>query len=115
MAGTYNITIEQGSTFTRSLTMTDSNGDAFNLTGYSARMQIRQTYGSKIIATSEGASPTITLDVTPLDGIIEITMTATETAKLSTLNAIYDLEIEKDGVVTRILEGTVTLSREVTK
>ncbi len=44
MAAEYNLTIDQGSTFTKSITWQDSNGDAYNLSDYEARMMIRKHY-----------------------------------------------------------------------
>ena len=40
-AGAYDITCEQGVTFNRTLTVKDSNGDARDLSTYTARMQVR--------------------------------------------------------------------------
>ena len=44
-AGTYNFTIEQGTTFSRVLTLQE-NGSAMNLTGYSVASQMRSTHDS---------------------------------------------------------------------
>ena len=44
-AGIYNIKAEQGSTFVFSFTIT-TDGTAWNLTGYSGRMQVRSSYQS---------------------------------------------------------------------
>lgn len=116
MAGELNLTIEQGSTFYRKLEIKDSDGVAIDLTDYSARMQIRTTYDGEIIASSIGVSPIISIDITPLTGIIEITISATDTATLTNSKVIYDLEIESaTGFVTRLLQGDVTISKEVTK
>lgn len=112
MAGRYDFTIEQGATFSRTLALTDSSGDVFPLTGYSARMQIRKTYDSTILADS---TDNLTLTISEAEGLITMTMNATETAKLDETEAIYDLEIENDAVTTRLIEGNVTISREVTK
>lgn len=116
MAGELNLTIEQGSTFYRKLEIKDSDDVAIDLTDYSARMQIRTTYDGEIIASSIGVSPIISIDITPLTGIIEITISATDTATLTNSKVIYDLEIESaTGFVTRLLQGDVTISKEVTK
>ena len=47
-AGTYNFTIEQGTTFNRVLTLQE-NGSAMNLTGYSVASQIRSTHDSSTV------------------------------------------------------------------
>ena len=48
-AGKYNFTLEQGTTFSREITVQDS-GSAMNLTGYTPRMQMRSTHDSSTIA-----------------------------------------------------------------
>ena len=47
-AGTYNFTIEQGTTFSRVLTLQE-NGSAMNLTGYSVASQMRSTHDLSLI------------------------------------------------------------------
>ena len=44
MASISNIFIDQGATFTTTVTVTDANGDAVNLSGYSVAAQIRKTF-----------------------------------------------------------------------
>ena len=124
-AGTYNFTCEQGSTFTRLIELEEPNlavdptGGTFSpvdISGYTARMQIRRTL--------ESTSPMISLTtennrlvVNPGDEAnqILINLSDAETSTLTT-NGVYDLEIESpDGVVSRILQGAVTVSLEVTR
>lgn len=124
-AGTYNFTCEQGATFTRLVELeepdlvADPTGNTFapiDISGYTARMQIRRTI--------ESSSPMISLTtannrlvVNPGDesNQILITLTDEETSTLTT-SGVYDLEIESPtGVVSRILQGAVTLSLEVTR
>ena len=110
-AGTYNFTLEQGSTFSRQITVQE-NGTALNLTGYTARMQMRSTHDSSSIAltfTAAIASPAS-------NGKINLGATATATAAVEEGIYVYDLEIESSaGTVTRILEGTITVTPEVTR
>ena len=44
MASISNIFIDQGATFTTTVTVTDSNGDAVNLSGYSVAAQIEKPF-----------------------------------------------------------------------
>ena len=125
IAGIYNITIEQGSTFVRLISIEQPDLDAdptgatfepFLLNGYSARMQIRRTV----------ESPTVMLSLTsPSGGIIispgtpenelSITISAAVTATL-TSSGVYDLEIvDAGGLVSKVIRGTVTLIPEVTR
>tara|TARA_B100000963_G_scaffold272573_1_gene240781 strand:+ start:239 stop:577 length:339 start_codon:yes stop_codon:yes gene_type:complete len=110
-AGKHNFTIEQGSTFNREITVQE-NSQALNLTGYSARMQMRSTHDSSTIAltfTAAVANPAS-------QGKINLTAPATNTAAVEEGIYVYDLEIESSaGNVTRILEGQVTVTPEVTR
>ena len=113
MAGSYDFTIEQGATFNLLMTWKIDN-IAVNLSGYTARLQARidvdevdtilsLTTGSGI--TLGGAAGTITLD-----------QTATQTALLPKGEYVYDLELQTSGgVVTRLLQGELNISAEVTR
>lgn len=115
-AGRYDLTIEQGATYSKTLTWKDSNKAAINLTSYTARMQIRETKESTTtLATSEGTSPSIVITLGGALGTILITMTAAITAAFTFDTAVYDLEMILSGAVTRLLEGDVFLSKEVTR
>lgn len=112
-AGIYNFTIEQGSTFSKTITYKDVNGSPINLTNVAAvRSQMRPT-----IASGTSVSFTVTVDPVPATGIIHWSMSATSTAALTAPSTqYYDLEIEfNDGTVKRLLSGTVTVSPEVTR
>lgn len=114
-AGVYDITVEQGATFRLEATWKDSTGNPVNLTGYSARMQIRETYESEDIIlafTSTGGS----IALGGALGTIVVTGAATDTAKIPMTPAVYDLELEaSNGVVTRLLQGKATITQEVTR
>jgi len=109
-AGTYNFTFEQGATFSRQLTVQD-NGAAMNLTNYSARMQLRSSVESTTVALA------VTCAITgATDGIVTVSNTATETMAVDAGIYVYDLEIESSsGVVTRLMQGTATITANVTR
>ena len=110
-AGTYNFTLEQGSTFSRQITVQE-NGTALNLTGYTARMQMRSTHDSSTIALTY----TTTIASPASNGIVNLSATATQSAAIEEGIYVYDLEIESSGgVVTRLMEGKVTVTPEVTR
>tara|TARA_R100001015_G_C4532075_1_gene98220 strand:+ start:108 stop:446 length:339 start_codon:yes stop_codon:yes gene_type:complete len=110
-AGTYNFTLEQGSTFSRQITVQE-NSSALNLTGYTARMQMRSTHDSSSIALTF----TTTIASPASNGIINLTATASNSSAVEEGMYVYDLEIESSGgVVTRLMEGTVTVTPEVTR
>jgi hypothetical protein len=116
-AGKLDLTIEQGATFRHQLQVKQGDGTgapAADLTGYTARMQIRTEVGSPnilISLTTENGRITIT----PLTGLIDLQISATDTAALAFEVAAYDLELVSAGVVTRLVQGKVKLSPEVTR
>jgi len=114
-AGTYNFTIEQGATFKRIMTWKDSNGNPINLTGYTARMQVRTAKDSPNVILTLDTDTNGGITLGGVSGTITIEISASKTASLDFKTAVYDLELEKDGSVVRLLEGSVTLSKEVTK
>ena len=120
IAGTYNILCEQGTTFTRVLELQTPDPvdstlfDPYNLAGHTARMQVRRTIDSStamITLTTENGGVTLDAD----DGKITLSMTDEQTAAL-TSSGVYDLEIiDGSGNVSRVIQGTFTLSLEVTR
>lgn len=118
IAGLYNITCQQGATFQRQVTWTDSARDAYNLTGYTARMQVRANVTSNTViatlSTTAGSEGTITLGGTA--GTVDLLISAANTASLTAGQYVYDLElVSGGGVVTRLLEGNFKVSAEVTR
>lgn len=115
VAAKYNLKMEQGATFLRTLSLTDDAGDIMNLTGYVARMQVR----SSVTASSTILDMSTTGNYMSLDGptgTITINVPATVTSTLTTINSVYDLEIESStNVVTRLIEGSITLDLNVTR
>lgn len=86
-----------------------------NLTGFTARMQIRETVESTTVLhslTTENGG--ITLGGAA--GTIALTISATDTAAFTFDTAVYDLEVVSGGgVVTEIASGAVLMNNEVTR
>lgn len=113
LAGLLNLTIEQGATYNLSFLYQDEDGDAINLTGMTARMQLRRQFASDtalLTLTTENGRITIT----PLEGKIELYISATDTALL-TGSGVYDFELVNGLVVNRLLEGSFNICNEVTR
>jgi hypothetical protein len=120
-APVYNTTIERGSTFQLTVTYKDASGDVVNLTGWTYRMQVRESQSaSSTVLTSEGGSATIAISSTnAATGVLVFSVTPTNTTAISpsTLTtAYYDIEIQKTstGEVRRILQGKLSISPEIT-
>lgn len=107
------ICIFQGATFNQTLYY-EVNGANVDLSDYDANMQIRSSPSSKaIILELSNTNGRITLND---QGAINLLISATDTSYLSACNnAVYDLQLTNDLIVTRILQGNVIISPEVTK
>jgi hypothetical protein len=124
-AGRYSFVIEQGATTNIQINWTDESGSAIDLSGYHSRMQIRPGVESDTIYLSlssslESDGTGINLSgsnfVTPLQsGSMAIYISADTTTDLDFNEAYYDLEMVKQNTVTRLLEGKVKLSKNVTR
>jgi hypothetical protein len=113
MADTYNIQIDAGSTFQLQVSHLDDDDVAINLTGYSARMHIREDVTSEDTVLELTSSSGIT--ITAATGTLDIAIAASVTKDLVG-PYVYDLEIESGaGVVDRLLQGSVTVNPEVTR
>tara|TARA_B110000503_G_C6760724_1_gene255336 strand:+ start:132 stop:461 length:330 start_codon:yes stop_codon:yes gene_type:complete len=109
MATRANIVIDQGSTYTTDLNLTDENGDALNLSGYSANSQIRKHYTSS-------NSVTFSTSVNAVAGVITLSLTANQTSNLISGRYVYDVELtDASNSVSRIVEGIVTVTPQVTR
>ena len=112
MAAIANLTIDQGATFSSDVTVKDANGNAFNLTGYTARAKMAKGYAST--RTRTDFTCTIAGDATT--GVVALTLTATQTTALDDGRYVYDLEIlqTSSSTVTRVIEGIITVRPQVT-
>jgi hypothetical protein len=111
----YDFTIEQGATTIKPFVWKSGEDVPVNLTGATVRMQVRRsTSSSDVLLEASTANSRIQLD--PLLGKFTLVLSATVTAAISWLTGVYDIEITaSNGVVTRLVQGTITVSKEVTR
>ncbi len=113
--GKYDITLYRGSTYRTTLTWKDQNETAINLTGWTARLQMRPSIPSDtpfLTLTTENGG--ITLGGAA--GTIELYISHTATAALTNEIGSYDLEmIAGNGDVPRLLMGRVLVDPDVTR
>jgi hypothetical protein len=127
-AGKYSFVIEQGTTLSFELQYRDGNNIPISLSGYSGRMQIRPTVASSevYLTLSSSLNPDGTglnfsgsnSATPPSSGSIGVYISSTTSSLLDFNQAVYDLEIYSSTnppVVTRLIEGNIRLSREVTR
>lgn len=115
-----NLKIEQGATYRKPFKWsTGSPPQPVNLTGWTARMQIRPQIESDevlVSLTTENGGITIS---DPTTGVINLYLSAVATAAFGIndfAEAVYDIEmIAPNSDVIRIIYGNVGLSPEVTR
>jgi len=111
MATISNIFIDQGADFNTTVTISDSNGDALDLTSYTALAQIRKTYDSTTATTF-----TSTFDADRTTGLITISLSDTQTSALESGRYVYDLLVtDVAGTKTRVVEGIATVNPSVSR
>jgi hypothetical protein len=116
--GVLDLNMWQGASWDYTLTW-QTGGTAVNLTGYDARMQVRETYDATLPVLSLTAGTGITLGGTA--GTIVLEATATQTAAIDATppgpqQYVYDLELVSGaGIVTRLVEGRLLVYPEVTR
>jgi len=104
-----NLVVDQGATFETTINLTDDNGDLVDLTGYTGAGQIRKHYTS-----SNAVNITVTLG--GVDGTVTLGLSANTTANLVSGRYVYDVEVyDPSNVVSRIFEGIVTVTPQVTR
>lgn len=124
-AGKYSFSIEQGATTSFQVVYKDANSNPVDLTGYQARMQIRETITSSTVVCRLSSS--LDTDGTglnlsgsagnlpPASGSIGVYISAASSSGFTFDTAVYDLELVTGGTVTRLLQGTIKLDKEVTR
>ena len=114
---TINIIIYQGSTFTKDFAWkTGEPALPVNLTGYTAKMQIREKVSETAIILELSTDNGRIVITNPLEGHFTLNISASDTAAMNFKNAVYDFEFTSpDGIVRRIFGGSVSLSLEVTR
>lgn len=111
---TLNLTFPQGATWSLSLTWNDDGGDPINLTGYTAAMQVRKSYDATTPVVSVSSGSGITLG--GVAGTIDVRIASSATDDVKAGRYVYDLELTSGGgEVTRLVEGTLTVTPEVTR
>jgi hypothetical protein len=114
MAGQKNFEVDQNATFSFIVEYKDNNGLPIDLTGATAKMQVRDQKGGTKLAFSL-TSPSGGIVIDPTNGKLTIKMTPTQTNKLFYPKSSYDVMITDSNTnKIKLLEGYMTLSRSVT-
>lgn len=110
MAGFAELTVEQGASYSTTVTVNGSNGSPTNLTNYTAAAQLRKSYYS-----STATDFTVSIS-DAAGGEITMALSSANTANLTPGRYVYDLLITSPtSVKTRVVEGIATILPSVTR
>ena len=114
--GIYNIVADQGATLQETAVWKDSARKAINVTGYTARMQVRPSIDSEQVLlslTTENGR----ISVSGPEGRFDMTVSAIDMTSIEAGKYVYDLEIiaPVSGVVDRLMQGSFIVRGEVTR
>lgn len=109
MAEVFTLHIDAGATWRIEFEYTNEDQTIFDLTGYTAVMQLRETAQSADLALE------LTADIDISKGYLTFIATAAETATLLLPKYVYAVELSKDEEVIRLVEGGVHVSPEVVR
>jgi hypothetical protein len=108
MAAKVNIIIDQGATFFTTFTIESDTGTPIDFTNYTANSQMRKSYTSSTAYTFD-----VALSNT---GSVNLSMNASTTNSITAGRYLYDVEVQdSDGVRSRIVEGIVTVTPQITR
>lgn len=108
MATSFNIVIDQGTTYSNTITLTNDDSTFKDLTDYDVAAHIRKSYNSNTYTP-------FTCTKNALVGDITFSLTAEQTSALKYGRYVYDLEISSEIETLRVLEGIITVTPEVTR
>lgn len=109
MAIKSNITIDQGTDYEVTINVKDANTTAISLTGFTGQAQIRKYFTSS-------RKYDFTVSVSANTGEVTMAMSAANTANIAAGRYVYDcVLVSNTNVVSRIVEGIVTINPRVTR
>jgi hypothetical protein len=111
----YDLIIDQGATFERSITLLNTAKKPVSLAGYTARMYVRDGYSNPVVyltLTTENGR----ISIKPTLGRVDLYISAGDTANMISDKYVYDLElVDSSDEPSRVLQGSFTVRAEVTR
>lgn len=110
MATISNLFVDAGTTYSNIITVSASNGQALNLTGYTVASQMRKSYSSSTVHTFTASV------YDAATGKIRLQLSPTQSEAIPAGRWLYDVEITSpSGSKTRVIEGIVTVTPQITQ
>ena len=115
MATISNLVLDAASDYSSTVTISNIASDgtetAFNLTGYTVAASVRKSFASSTATTF-----TTAIDAPATAGSVTISLTDVQTTALDRGRYVWDMVITSSGgLITRVLQGMVTVNPSVTR
>lgn len=115
------LTVTRGDTLRLTVTVTNADGSAYDLTGATMRFTVKRSVWDDDSAApialywiSGGAASGITVS-NPASGVATITATGTQTATLVTTAHVYDVQVSRGGDTWTVASGMLLVTADVTR
>lgn len=116
MSENINLFVDQGTTWSKAILIKGADGKPFNLGGYTPEMMVRRHTEGGVVLHLTTDNGKITLGG---GGLITLSLTPSDTSAVffegERAMFPYDLEITDGSTVRRLMQGILTLSREITR
>jgi hypothetical protein len=110
MATVANIFIDQGSDYSNIVTVTASNVQTLNLTGFTVASQMRKSYSSSTAYSFSASILSASL------GRVRLQLTSAQSEAIPPGRYLYDVEVtSSNGSKTRVVEGIATITPQITQ
>ena len=110
MATRVDLVIDQGTSFSTIVTVTDGSGNVTDVTGYTANAQMRAHH------TSSSITKEFTIANGGTNGELTLSLNYANTAAITSGRYVYDVEVTSgSNVRSRVVEGIVTVNANVTR
>lgn len=110
MAGSRDIVIYKGDSYTHEVRIRNSSNVAIDITGRTYRVQMRKSKASSSVILSFSTSIT-----NAANGVVQFSLSPEDTANISVGTYYYDFEETNNGYVTTLMGGKMVITGEVSR
>jgi hypothetical protein len=110
MATISNLFVDAGSDYSNIITVSSSNGQSLNLSGYTVASQLRKSYSSSTVYAFSASI------YDAASGKVRLQLSAANSSVIPAGRWLYDVEITSpSGTKTRVVEGIATITPQITQ
>jgi len=110
MAGIINLSLDQGVDFNVTITLQDSSNNPIDLTGYTGKSLLRQSYYCALNVFAI----TVAIPIPTNSGNIQLTIPASSTSYIPPGRYSYDVIITNNVLTTKVLQGIMVVNPSAT-